>query len=130
MREEVRYYAYDDTEFSDREECEKYEGHVYDILTGVSEKCSFFDKDMNIFMPPNDSPDIDDWLNFFDNAFNGCVFVHREANLTYEENSFMRFEFGYCINNEDFNNEIGWFRWDRDEITWVKMDEQSILILC
>ena len=123
MREEVRYYAYDDTEFFDREECEAYEGHIYDMLTSVSEKCSFFDKDMNIFMPPNDSPDINDWMNFFDNAFNECGIVHREENLTDEENSFMRYEFGYCFNNEDFNNETGWFRWDKDEIEWVKMDE-------
>lgn len=123
MREEVRYYAYDDTEFFDREECEAYEGHVYDMLTNVSEKCSFFDKDMNIFMPPNDSPDINDWMDFFDNAFNGSSIVHREENLTKEENSFMCYEFGYCFSNEDFNNETGWFRWDKDEIAWVKMDE-------
>ena len=130
MHEEVRYYAYDNTEFFDREECEAYENHIYDMLTSVSEKCSFFDKDMNVFMPPNGSHDIEDWLNFFDNAFNGCVFIYREENLTNEVNSFMRFEFGYCFNNEDFNNETGWFRWDTDEIEWVKMDEQSILILC
>lgn len=123
MREEVRYYAYDDTEFFDREECEAYEGHIYDMLTSVSEKCSFFDKDMNVFMPPNDSPDINDWLNFFDDAFNGSSIVHREENLTDEENSFMHYEFGYCFSNEDFNNETGWFRWDKDEIEWVKMDE-------
>lgn len=123
MREEVRYYAYDDTEFFDREECEAYEAHVYDILTIVSEKCTFFDKDMNVLMPPNDSPEINDWMDFFDNAFNKCSIVHREENLTDEENSLMRYEFGYCFNNEDFNNETGWFRWDKDEIEWVKMDE-------
>lgn len=123
MREEIRYYAYDDTEFFDRAECEAYETNVYNMLTSVSEKCSFFDKDMNIFMPPNDSSNVNDWLNFFDNAFNGSSIVHREENLTNEENSFMQCEFGYCFSNEDFSNETGWFRWDRDEIEWVKMDE-------
>ena len=121
MREEVRYYAYDDTEFFDREECEAYEGHAYDIVTSISEKYSFFDKDMNIFMPPNDSPDVNDWMNFLDNA-NASSFVYREENLTDEENSFVRFEFGYCFYNEDFNNETGWFRWDDDE-GWIKMGE-------
>ena len=123
MREEVRYYAYDDTEFFDREECEAYESRIYDMLTSVSEKCSFFDKDMNIFLPPKDSPNINDWLDFFDNAFNGSSIVYRDKNLTNEENSFMQYEFGYCFSNDDFNNETGWFRWDRDEVEWVKMDE-------
>jgi hypothetical protein len=122
MREEVRYYAYDETEFFDREECEAYENHICDMLTSVSEKCSFFDKDMNIFLPPKDSPDINDWLNFFDNTFNGSSIVYREENLTNEENSFMQYEFGYCFSNDDFNNETGWFRWDGYE-GWVKMDE-------
>lgn len=123
MREEVRYYAYDDTEFFDREECEAYENNVYNMLTIIGKKYSFFDKDMNIFLPPTDSTDIDDWMNFFDDAFNGSSIVHREENLTNEENSFMRHEFGYCFSNEDFDNETGWFRWDKDEIEWVKMDE-------
>lgn len=123
MREEVRYYAYDDTEFFDREECEAYEKRVHDRLISVSEKCTFFDKDMNIFLPPKDLPDINDWMDFFDNAFNECGIVHREENLTDEENAFIRYEFGYCFNNEDFNNETGWFRWNKDEIEWVKMDE-------
>lgn len=123
MREEVRYYAYDDTEFFDREECEMYESHVYDMLADISEKCSFFDKDMNIFLPPNNSCDINDWLNFLDDALNNSSIVYRVENFTDEEDSFIRFEFCRCFNNEEFNDETGWFRWDRDEIAWVKMDE-------
>lgn len=123
MREEVRYYAYDDTEFFDREECEAYETNVHNMLTSVSNKYTFFDKDMNILMPPDDSSDINNWMDFFDNAFNESSIVHREENLTDEENSFMRYEFGYCIHNEDFNNETGWFRWDSDEIEWIKIGE-------
>ena len=122
MREEVRYYAYDNTEFFNREECEMYENHTYNILINISKKYSFFDKDMNTFLPPKDSLDITGWINFFDNAFNESSIIHREENLTYEEDSFIRYEFGYCFNNEDFNNETGWFRWDKEEIEWVKMD--------
>ena len=66
MREEVRYYAYDDTEFFDREECEVYEKRVHNMLVSMSEKFSFFDKDMNIFLPPKDSLDIGDWMDFLD----------------------------------------------------------------
>lgn len=123
MREEVRYYAYDDTEFFDREECEAYEANIYNMLTSVSKKYTFFDKDMNILMPPDDSSDVGDWMDFLDHAFNESSFVYREENLTNEENSFMRHEFGYCFHNEDFNNETGWFRWDSGEIEWVKMGE-------
>lgn len=105
MREETRYYAYDDTEFFDREECEAYETNVHNMLTSVSNKYTFFDKDMNILMPPDDSSDINNWMDFFDNAFNESSIVHREENLTDDENAFIRYEFGYC--DEDFNNETG-----------------------
>lgn len=123
MREEVRYYAYDDTEFFDREECEAYEERVRNILISIIKKCSFFDKDMNIFLPPTGSSNINDWMNFLENAFNNSPIIHREENFTDEENTFLHYEFGYCFNNEEFNNETGWFRWDKGEIEWVKMDE-------
>jgi hypothetical protein len=123
MREVITYVAYNGEPFDNREACEEYEGHIYDMITSISEKYSFFDEDMNILLPPNSSPDIDDWIKFFNDALNRSSIVYRDENLTNEEDLFIRREFGCCFENEDFNNEIGWFRWDENGIEWVKMGE-------
>lgn len=123
MREVSVFYSYDDREFFDREECLEYEKNALDHLKEINEKYSFFDKDMNLYCAPLESSDIDDWIHWFYNAADKCDFIHREANLNVFTEQFIRDENGFCILNEDFKNQVGWFKYDFHWNEWVKMGE-------
>lgn len=123
---EVRYYvAWDDSEFENKEECLAYEEGAINKMKEVRDKYSFYDKDMNLFVAPDDSAGIDDWLDWVGRAANECVFIDRKDNLSDDTDDFIYYEFGYCINNSDFpeENYIGLFKYDGKKDEWVKVDE-------
>ena len=121
MREVSVFYAYDDTEFFDREECLEYEKNALDHLKEINEKYSFFDKNMNLYCAPLGSSDIDDWVDWLVAAGDKCEFIHREANLTVPAENIINNGWGCCILNEDFNYKTGWFQYDFHRNEWVKI---------
>jgi len=125
MREVISYVAFDDNEFGNREECLAYEEGAINKMKEVRDKYSFYDKDMNLFVAPDDSARIDDWLDWVGRAANECEFIDRKDNLSDDADDFIYHEFGYCINNSDFpeENYIGLFRYDMGRCRWVKVDE-------
>ena len=122
MREVTMYYAYDGSEFNDREECLAYEEDTLDLMKEIDSAYSFFDMDMNVFIAPADD-NIDVWLDWFGWVFDECVFICRDANLSDAANDFIRRECGYGIQNTDFDWDLGWFRWSEEDIDWIKVDE-------
>lgn len=122
MREVSVFYAFDDTEFFDRDECAEYEMQMLEYLKEINEKYSFFDKDMNLFMSPH-SDDIEDWIDWLDNAAERCMFIYRDENLSNAANRSLSEYCGYCINNEDFDYNVGWFKYDMRLTEWLKVDD-------
>lgn len=122
MREVVLFYAYDDSEFDNREACEAYEKQVYDTLVSISQKYTFFDADMNVLFPPT-NVDINVFIQWLEESTNKCAYLHRAENLTDEENKFINRECGYCLSDYYFNYNVGWFIWDDTTCDWVKVDE-------
>ena len=113
MREAIVYYAYDDTEFSDRESCLDYEKEAMELMKEINEKYSFFDENMGPFVAPLDSVDIEDWIDWLKGAAAAFTFIRRRDNLSTEADRFIFNNCGYCINNDDFGNEeenIGLFK--------------------
>ena len=123
MREVTVYYAFDDTEFYYRGECLAYEKEAFDCLKEINEKYSFFDKHMNIYAAPLESDEIEDWTDWLVNAADTCDFIHRDGDLTCLAEDFISREWGFCILNNDFNFETGWFKYNICSSEWEKVDE-------
>lgn len=123
MRKIITYVAFDDKEFNDREECQEYEEKAYDLVYSIGEKYEFYDENMNIILAPFASPNVEDWLTWLDNAYNNCTYIKRYDALNSQEEAIIDENIGCCMLNYDFNNELGTFRYDCNNVKWVKVDE-------
>ena len=124
MREVCAFYAYDDTEFFDREECLAYEARAIKLMEEINDKYSFFDENMNLLVAPLGSVDIEEWIDWLNESANKCQIVHRTGDLSFNAYKLSREVCGYCINNSDFpygEESIGWFKYE--DYDWVKVDE-------
>lgn len=124
MREVTVYYAYDDSEFFDRDECLAYEEKAIKLMEEVNDKYSFFDENMNLLAAPLGSTDIEEWIAWLNMAADKCVFIHRTDDLSVNANKLCSEVCGYCINNSDFpygEENIGLFKYE--DFDWVKVGE-------
>ena len=119
MREVSVYYAYDDTEFYDKEECLAYERKAMVLLREIAEAYAFLDIDKKLIFPMWFSDDIEDWLEWLDYAVEKCEYIFRHKNLSQQAEDFLVYTNGFSIQNGDFNNEVGLFKYEGDE--WVKV---------
>lgn len=122
MREVKYYVAWDDSEFETKEECLKYENDAINKMLIFKSLYTFFDKDKNI-LPCPESRDIEDLLDWANCSANECSYIYRAGQLPEDVNNFIRREIGYCIRNWDFYDERGLFKWDDEEVGWVKVGE-------
>ena len=123
MREVTMYYAFDDKEFDNYYACLAYENNAYTLMRSIEKKYSFYDKDMKEMLPPYESPNIEDWLTWLDDAHSYCTYIRKMGSLTDDEAKIIRENIGACIYNEDFSCAIGLFEYDFYTGRWVKVDE-------
>ena len=123
MREVTMYYAYDDKEFDNYEACLAYENKAYMLMRSIYDKYSFYDRNMKEMIAPFDSPHVEDWLTWLDDAYSYCTYIRKMGSLTDDEAEIIRENIGVCIFNEDFSCAVGLFRYDSREMGWVKVDE-------
>lgn len=124
MREVCVFYAYDDTEFFDRKECLAYEERAVKLMEEINDKYSFFDENMNLFIAPLGSTDIEKWIDWLNESADKCQIIHRTSDLSVKADQLCREVCGYCIGNSDFpygEENIGWFKYE--DYDWVKVDE-------
>ena len=122
MREVSVFYSFDDREFFDRDECFTYEEKALKKFQSFNYFYTFYDKDMNIMYAPM-SKDVEEWINWLQCSAGKCSYIRRMGQLPEEVNQFIREEAGYCILNEDFNNEIGLFKYDDIQYEWIKVED-------
>lgn len=123
MREVTMYYAYDDKEFDNYAACLDYENKAYMLMRSIEKKYSFYDRDMKEMIAPLDSPEIEDWLTWLDDAYSHCTYIRKMGNLTDDKAEIIRENIGACIYNEDFSCLIGLFEYNRYNGGWDKVDE-------
>ena len=123
MREVTMYYAFDDREFDNYYACLAYENNAYMLMRGIEKKFSFYDRNMKEITAPFDSPKVEDWLTWLDDAYSYCTYVRKMGSLTDDEAEIIRENIGVCIFNEDFSYTVGLFRYDTRTMEWVKVDE-------
>lgn len=123
MREVVTYIAYDDAEFDSREMALAYEKKHLMYLQEIGKTCLFFNLHRDIIAPPTWTTDIEAWAGWVEIAMEQAAYVHRINNFSTKVNDFIRYALGQYFCNKDFNNEIGWFKYDDYEDEWIKVDE-------
>lgn len=124
MREVCVFYAYDDKEFFNREECLAYETEAIKLMEEINDKYSFFDENMHLLVAPLGSTDIEEWIDWLNTAADKCTFIHRTGDLSINADKFSREICGYCINNSDFpygEENVGLFKYE--DYDWVKVGE-------
>ena len=123
MREVTMYYAFDDREFDNYEACLAYENNAYMLIRGIEKKYSFYDRNMKEIIAPYESPYVEDWLTWLDDAYSDCTYIRKMGSMTDDEAEIIRENIGVCIFNEDFSCAVGLFRYDTRTMEWVKVDE-------
>lgn len=123
MREVTMYYAFDDKEFDNYEQCLRYENNAYMLVRSIEKKYSFYDKNMKEMTAPFDSPNVEDWLTWLDDAYSYCTYIRRTGSLTDDEAEIIRENIGSCIYNDDFSCAVGLFEYNRRTGEWDKVDE-------
>ena len=131
MREMTIYYAYDDSEFYDRDECLRYERQAVEAMMSVNDCYDFFDKNGGRYIAPNyQCEDVEKWMDWLSDAAEHCDCIKVRHILPENAVRFIDREWGYCIAPEDFNGETGLFKYDDFKNEWVKVGEQPTLIFC
>lgn len=116
MREAIIYYAYDGSEFDNREKCEAYENEAFVLLTEVFNSYTFFINNQGILFFPND---VETGLHIFGKAFDKCDRILVIKPISDAAFRFMDSQLGYILPP----NAIGLYRYDTDKFEWVKVDE-------
>lgn len=117
MREEIRYYAYDDTEFFDRAECEAYEKKAFDLLEEIFNSFEFLlnnGQEIQIFLN-----DVESGMNAFTYAWEKCDYIRVKGHLSYEATEFLGDYFGYDL---PINEDLGLYEYDPMS-GWIKIGE-------
>lgn len=124
MREVTIYYAYDDAEFYNRDECLEYERQAVEAMMSVNDCYDFLTKDGDRYVAPDfRCEDVEEWLDWLSDAAQHCVYVNVRHILPDNAVRFIDREWGYCIAPEDFNGETGLFKYDDLKNEWAKVDE-------
>ena len=123
MREVTMYYAYDDKEFDNYYACLVHENKGYELMRNIEKKYSFYDRNMKEIIAPLESPNVEDWLTWLDDAYSYCTYIRKMGSLTDDEAEIIRENIGACIFDEDFSCAVGLFRYDTRTMEWVKVDE-------
>ena len=116
MREVITYVAYDDTEFDNREECEKYEGRTFDLLDEIFNSYRFFmENKQEIYIFLNN---VEDGLYALDYAWNKSAYICVKREVSQEVKDFICNYLGYDMPD----NKAGLYKYT-DDYGWVKVDK-------
>ena len=123
MRKVTIYYAFDDKEFDNYEQCLYYENNAYMLMRSIEKKFSFYDRNMKEITAPYESPNVGDWLTWLEDAYSYCTYIRKMGSLTDDEAEIIPENIGICIDNEDFSCAVGLFEYNRLAGEWVEVDE-------
>lgn len=119
MEKVTSYYAYDLTEFTTQEACEKYENKVRHYIDTWNHCCTFFDENMNtLYVPAGTNTELISW---FYTMLDGCDYIEITETLSPETYSFIDESFGRILPE----NKVGLYKYSYDEnneFTWVRVD--------
>lgn len=118
MKEIITYIAYDDMEFSQKEDCIAYEQEAMKMIDEAEKVYSFFDKDMNIFLAPLDCT-IEEYLNWFEETIDKCEYIHIYQEPSTALCEFLNYNIGYTLPI----NGTGFFRYDWQYSEWRPMEK-------
>lgn len=114
MKTVTYYYAYDDTEFYDENECMEYEQKAIDLMVKAKEVFTFYDKNMNV-MSWYVNDNVDDLLNEFENVYDHCEYIKVNENNE-EVFRFLHDQTGSLVPD----NGVGLYKYDLNIDKWIR----------
>lgn len=116
MKAVTVYYAYDDSEFYDENECMEYEQEAIDLMVKAKEVFTFYDKNMNV-MSWYVNDNVDDLLREFENTYDHCEYIKLN-----EDNKDV-FQFIYNQNGIILpDNGEGLYKYNWIDDRWIKIN--------
>lgn len=109
------YIAYDDTEFTDENECRIHELKAYEYINELMNTYTFYDKAKNIIFPAYDS--IEEFFQWFDSTIDKCEYIAVHKDLSREAHNFLWRNIGACVPEEK-----GFYKYDWNKNEWVSAD--------
>ena len=116
MKKVIVYYAYDDTEFYDEDECMRYEQKAIDLMVKAKEVFTFYDKNMNV-MSWYVNDNVDDLLSEFENVYDHCDYIKVNA-YNEEVYEFIYSQIGLSLPGD----EEGLYEYDWTDDRWIKIN--------
>lgn len=117
MREVSVFYAFDDTEFFDRNECECYEERATLMIFEACEAYQFFDENgeqIEIDL----ITDLETTLFSFNMAWGKCSYIRVTKDVSSDTKNFIYTYFGFS-----FPDEMGLYRYWYNGDEWHKVDD-------
>lgn len=114
MKAVTVYYAYDDTEFYDEDECRRYEQKALDLMVKAKEVFTFYNKDMNA-MSWYVNDNVDDLLSEFENVYDHCEYI--------KVNEYNEKVYKFIYNQIGLNlpdGDVGLYKYDWNEDKWIR----------
>ena len=120
MRKEIVYYAFDDTEFDSKQECEQYEKQFMINLNDII----IFDEDMNRLVFKDTNPDVEGLFNFIDDI--SCDMYYIAFANTEAKHKFIKLLSIVGTNCSGLDNDYDMFAYSEDSDMWQPVEP----ILC
>ena len=112
MKTMTLYIAYDDTEFTDENECRAYEEKARKHVNELMDTYTFYDKNKYVIFPVCDS--IEEYLQWFDSTTDDCEYITVHKDLLQETHVFLWQNIGACVPEEK-----GFYKYDWNKNKWV-----------
>ena len=109
------YIAYDDTEFTDENECRAYEEKARKHVNELIDTYTFYDKNKYVIFPVCDS--IEEYLQWFDSTTDYCEYIIVHKDLPQEAHKLLYQNIGSCVPEEK-----GFYKYDWRVNKWVNLD--------
>ena len=111
------YYAYDETEFYNEEECQEYEAKAFEYLYEIKDNWTLFDKDFNkleVYIDKDINITLEEFSRIWDIPMQ---YVKINKPLSNNAYAFILNYYGYSCPP----NEVGLYRYNFSEVHWEKI---------
>ena len=117
MKMRIVYCAYDNTQFSTREECEEYERPAIFHLNTIIRCIQCLDKDaIPMYCPAGLA--LDEALDWLNDAVQECTYIRIKEIIPSETLTFINNELDYYLPD----NKVGLYKYDFENDKWVRVD--------
>ena len=115
MKEITTYVAYDGTEFTSKEACERYEKPIEELIYEATKAYDFYDRTLKPLWF-KDYPKIERFLDWLNELVDTCKYIYVNQLPSEELKTFLNSKYAYHLPTK----EIGLHHYDVNKNEWVR----------